>query len=221
LVGMAAVFAGAAHAPITAIIILFEMTDDYKIILPLMLAAVISYLFSSILGPDSIYDIKLRRRGGLTPDSLSGSALDHILVADAMDTKVETVPADMKITELMELMRRSGRRSFPVLDADGRLAGIVTERDATGALMAGRGEQQAVRDCMTSKIVTCVSSQNLRNILENFTEQGVRQMPVVDEEDSGILVGLLSRDRILWAYGVLAAEYRRISTRGQVPPKYM
>ncbi len=215
LVGMAAVFAGAAHAPITAIIILFEMTDDYKIILPLMLAAVISYLLSSLLGPDSIYDIKLRRRGGLTPDALPGSTLDHILVADAMTTKVRTVKPDVKIGELLDLMRRSNLRSFPVVDEDGKLAGIVTERDATQALMAGKGENETVQDCMTSVPATCLPGQSLRELLENFSAHGVRQMPVVDPKDNRKLLGLLSRDRILWAYGVLAKEYGKLARAGK------
>ncbi len=100
LVGAAAVFGAAAHAPMTAIVILFEMTDDYRIILPLMLAVVLAQIIASSLNPDSIYSIKLRRLGGFRPSEGEMGTLDILLVADAKLEEVISVPESMDLDEL-------------------------------------------------------------------------------------------------------------------------
>ena len=97
LVGMAALFAAAAHAPITGIIILFEMTDNYRIILPLMFAVVVAHLMASAIYQDSIYSIKLRRKGALAAPKQEMGVLDLLLVTDAMALEFETVPPDLTL----------------------------------------------------------------------------------------------------------------------------
>ncbi len=215
LVGMAALFAGAAHAPITAIVILFEMTNDYRVILPLMLAAVVSYLFSSTLAPDSIYFIKLRRRGGLEPDKMPTGVLDQILVVDAMTTGPQTARKDDKISDFAERMYRSEIRSFPVLDGEGFLVGIVSEKDMSNALTAGKAGDKTVGDIMSRDLVTCFPGQTLRSVLETYKDISFRKIPVVDPKDKRKLIGLLSRERILWAYGELANEYKLYHSQGR------
>ncbi len=91
LVGMAAFFSGAAHAPVTAILILFEMTGDYGIILPLMLATVVSTLVSSVLSKDSIYTLKLTRRGVNLDQGRDVDVLETVSVGEIMSTDVPTV----------------------------------------------------------------------------------------------------------------------------------
>jgi chloride channel protein, CIC family len=215
MVGMAALFAGAAHAPITAIVILFEMTNDYRVILPLMLATVVSYLFSSTLAPDSIYFIKLRRRGGLVPDQAPSSVLDHILVADAMATGPETVLSEVKISEFAKQLYGSPNRSFPVLDREGFLVGMVSEKDVARALRDGKSEGKAVADIMTRDLFTCTPQQNLRSVLENCKDRSFRKIPVVDPGDKRVLRGLLARENIFWAYGELSNEYQNYQAQGR------
>ena len=215
LVGMAALFAGAAHAPITAIVILFEMTNDYRVILPLMLATVVSYLFSSTLAPDSIYFIKLRRRGGLMPDRTPSSVLDHILVADAMSANPETVRTDVKISDFAKQLYRSPNRSFPVLDGEGFLAGMISEKDIADALAPGKDGEKTVAEIMTRDLVICEPGQTLRSVLESCKDRSFRKIPVVDPKDKRVLLGLLSRERILWAYGELANEFQLYHAHGR------
>ena len=119
-------FAGAAHAPITGIVILFEMTDNYQIILPLMFSVVVSYLIAARVLHDSVYSIKLRRRGALTAPSSSMSVLDLLLVTDVMVEEFETVAADMSLEELAKLAQSRRTRSWPVVGSEGELRGIVT-----------------------------------------------------------------------------------------------
>ena len=94
---MAALFAAAAHAPITGIIILFEMTDNYRIILPLMFAVVVAHLMASAIYHDSIYSIKLRRKGALAAPKQEMGVLDLLLVTDAMSLEFETVRPNLTL----------------------------------------------------------------------------------------------------------------------------
>ena len=138
LVGMAALFAAAAHAPITGIIILFEMTDNYRIILPLMFAVVVAHLMASAIYHDSIYSIKLRRKGALaapqTGDGGPGSSSgDRRHVPGVRDRLPRSFPGGHG---------RSGPggkvRSWLVMDAEEELLGIVTETDLEAAIVSGR-----------------------------------------------------------------------------------
>jgi CIC family chloride channel protein len=217
LVGMGALFAGTAHAPITSVLILFEMTDDYKIILPLMIAVVISHLISSVLSPDSIYTIKLRRRGGLNGGKARASVLDLILVADAMDTDFETVLFDEPVEELAKKFHGSHRRGFGVVDEEDRLTGIVTEYDLETALMAGDAEGKRAGDIMTREPITCTPDQPLREVLGEFTTRDVGHIPVVRRDDPGKLLGVLRRREIIWAYGQMATEHRRLLEASELP----
>ncbi len=209
LVGMAALFSGAAHASITSIMILFEMTDDYKIILPLMLAAVVSHLMASNLYPDSIYTIKLRRRGGLAPPRSEQSVLDLILVADAMTSGEPTVEPDVPITDLAEQLHQGSARSFPVVE-NGKLVGIVTETDVESALTSNHLEGRKAKDIMTRKVITCTPGETLQQVLKRFGKEQVRRIPVVDPKDAQRFLGVLRREEIFWAYGKMALEHRRL-----------
>jgi len=222
LVGMGAVFAGCAHAPMTSILILFEMTDDYQIILPLMIAVVIAYLVASSLKPDSIYSIKLRRLGGFAKDPVEAGALDFILVADAMSPDFETARPEETVQSLATRIHQSHTRSYCVLAESGSLAGIVTEYDVEGALMAGELEGKTVADIMTRSLVTCTLDQRLREVLRQITAHDVGQIPVVDRADPGKVLGVLRRREVFWAYGELAAENRKLldKTSIELPPDH-
>ena len=213
LVGMAAVFAGTAHAPITSIVILFEMTDDYKIILPLMIAAVISYLISVKLSPDNIYTIKLRRRGGLRPGKSEFSVLDMILVTDAMSADVQAVRPDAPISKLAARFHSGRARGFPVINEKNELVGIVTEHDVENALLSRNVNQRTAADVMTRTLITCTPNQSLRHAIHLLTTRDIGRIPVVDRENPKKLLGVLRRKEIFWAYGVLDEEHRKLMER--------
>ncbi|HSG47003.1 MAG TPA: chloride channel protein, partial [Longimicrobiales bacterium] len=212
LVGAAAVFGASAHAPMTAIIILFEMTDNYRIILPLMLAVVLAQLIASRIDPDSIYSIKLRRRGaGAGPRELG--TLDFLLVADAMSERVPSVEPDFPLTELAELAKDLRTRSWVVLDPAGRPAGMVSVTDLERAILEGDMAELAVRDIMSAGVVTCRPGESLRQAFQRFTDRDVFQIPVVDPEEDGRVVGMLRRTEMMWAYKELADEHARLVER--------
>lgn len=219
LVGAAAVFGAAAHAPMTAIIILFEMTDNYRIILPLMLAVVLAQLIAYRISPDSIYSIKLRRRGALGCPREPGT-LDFVLVADAMSEEVPSVPPGLSLTGLAERAREERTRSWVVQDGEGRPVGIVSVTDLEQAILEGEMEGRRVAEIMTKGLVTAQPGESLRQAFERFAERDVYQMPVVDPEQDESLVGVLRRTEMMWAYKELADEHSRLMERTEALPAH-
>ncbi|MEU9356734.1 chloride channel protein [Streptomyces sp. NPDC048301] len=134
LVGMGAVFAGAARAPITAVVILFELTGEYSIILPLMLAIVLATATSRLLTRDTIYTLKLRRRG----IDLDGPAPGARLGAQPVSAVMEPLPAPLRATvrlgDAAALLSLSGHGALPVVGADGAYLGVVTARAVAEAM---------------------------------------------------------------------------------------
>lgn len=218
LVGAAAVFGAAAHAPMTAIVILFEMTDDYRIILPLMLSVVLAQIIASRLNPDSIYSIKLRRLGGFRLSEGEMGTLDILLVADAMEEEVRSVPESMDLDQLAELARNEHERSWVVLDEDERLVGIVALADLERSIVAG-GSEKTVGEVMTTAVETTFPAETLRNSFARFSALGANQMPVVDPEDRTRVVGVLKRAEMIWAFKELSDEHQRLLKRThRLPP---
>ncbi len=209
LVGMGVAFAASAHAPITSILILFEMTKDYKIILPLMLAVVIGHLIASSLMRDSIYTIKLRRRGGLRGKKAQASVLDLVVVADAMCEEKVQVSPDLSAEDLAALLHGDQFDGCSVVQED-RLVGIVTRYDVEQALMSTGLSGKKVSDLMTKNPIVCTPDETLRHVLPRITDQDVGQLPVVSKEDPGQLLGILRRKQIFWAYGELMGEHHRL-----------
>ncbi|MGY0488854.1 chloride channel protein [Streptomyces sp. WG-D5] len=134
LVGMGAVFAGSSRAPITAVVILFELTGEYSIILPLMLAIVLATATSRLLARDTIYTLKLRRRG----IDLDGPAQDAPLggqpVGSVLEPLPDALPASLPLADAAEALSRSGHGALPVRDGSGAHLGTVTAQAVAEAL---------------------------------------------------------------------------------------
>ncbi|HEU4675870.1 MAG TPA: chloride channel protein, partial [Motilibacteraceae bacterium] len=133
LVGMGAVFAGSARAPITAVLIMFELTGEYTIILPLMLAIVLATAVSHRLSADTVYTLKLRRRGVDLDAPAGDPRLRTVRVADVMVQPPAALPADLHLPAAARAVLASGRPAVPV-SRDGTLLGVVTARAVSEAL---------------------------------------------------------------------------------------
>ncbi len=198
MIGMAAVFAGAAQAPISSILILFEMTGDYKIILPLMTAVVIATLVLRKWSRESIYTKKLARRGIDTTQGPPPDLLEIIQVSEAMSRNVITLREEQTIREAGLTIKNTRHRGFPVLDRWGRLTGIVTHKDINKALAAGKADHP-VREIMSTDLVVSYPDECLRKALEKLGSRNIGRAPVVDPDDPKKLLGLITRKNILKA----------------------
>lgn len=198
LVGMAAVFAGAAQAPVSAIIILFEMTNDYGMILPLMITCVIATVLLNQLFGDSMYTIKLKRKGIEIPHGKGLDIMEDIKISEVMFKRILTVELHKKVKEAGLKIKETGHRGFPVVDEKGKLHGIITRKDVNRALESNQGEAP-LRDYMSKTLVVCYPDQSLRTALEKLGKHGIGRIPVVDRQ-SGDLVGLVTRKGIINGY---------------------
>jgi len=200
LVAMAAVFGGAAHAPITSILIIFEMTGDYRIILPLMTSVVISTLVSNFISRETIYTLKLNRRGIdiLTPRR--PDPLAQIRVGDVMVREVVTLQDTLPLGAILECLRRHPFSSFPVMDGNG-LVGILGYGELREVLTSESPEKTlTARDLMRTPPPISYPDDTLSDVTERFTSAGVGRLPVVSRDRPTVLLGVISHTDVLTAY---------------------
>lgn len=211
MVGMAAVFAGAARAPITAILILFEMTQDYRIILPLMFATVVSTILAQWFEPESIYTFKLKRRGLDVRAKKDENLMRAILVEEAMtpSNRFTSVRPETPLTDLPRLFQVTGHHGIMVLDANDELFGIVTLTDLERAMETNR-MSGTVKDICTTRVLTAFPDETLDEALRHFGALDVGRVPVVDRHNPRKLVGVLRRSDVVRAYshGLVDRHYR-------------
>lgn len=199
LVGMAAVFAGTSHAPISAILLLFEMTGNYKILAPLMITCVISVLLVRWMTKYSIYTLKLSRKGIDIDQYRTVDYMESITVSKAMISNVITVQQSDTVKEVGLKIKSTNHRGFPVLDSHGKLAGIVTRKDINKAL--GKGEPEiAVEQVMTENITLCFPDECLKTALHKMADKNVGRLPVVSRDNTERLIGLITRKSLMNAY---------------------
>ncbi|MCH7689371.1 MAG: chloride channel protein, partial [Planctomycetes bacterium] len=130
IVGMGAVVAGTTHGMLSAILIVYEMTNDYRIILPIMAAAGLSSLIARYIDPESIYLKKLSRRGESIARGLDLECMEHIMVRDVMIRDFPAVKPTDNLTEIIRVAEENSHfESLPVIDNENRLLGIIRPED--------------------------------------------------------------------------------------------
>lgn len=201
LVGMAAVFAGAARAPITAVLILFEMTQDYRIILPLMLATVVSTLVAGLLHKESIYTMKLARRGVDIGRRRDRNLMRYIPVEMAMTplSDLITVKPDTSFEELAKLFQTSHSHGFAVVNNRDQIAGIVSLTDLERSVKRGKTSGTA-EEIATKRLITAFVDEPLEEVTRRIGVQDVSRVPVVDRMDTQHLLGMVHRADVIRAY---------------------
>ena len=202
LVGMGAVFAGAAHAPITAILILFELTDDYRIILPLILAAGIATIIShQWLRGESIYTLKLSRRGIRLRSGRDIDIMDSVAVSEVMTRDPKSVEPGLPVSDLTDLFLLHNSHSFPVVDGDKSLLGMVSLADYRQAAQGDRPlKDLKVIDIATRKPIVAYPDESLRIVLRRMAPGDLSRVPVLDRTRPTRLVGVIRRNDIVRAY---------------------
>jgi CBS domain-containing protein len=190
------------------------MTNDYRIIVPLMTAAILSYLISQKLQPDSVYTQRHRKRGIDLRARRDENLMRAISVQEAMTTadRMLTVPAGMPLKELMRRFQQSGRHAFPVVGDEEALLGIVSLSDLERAVNAGQVEG-TVADVFTREVFAAYPDESLEEALAHLGAQDFAVIPVVDRREPRRLVGVLRRSDILRAYSRALADLAQLSRR--------
>ncbi|MCB0212738.1 MAG: chloride channel protein [Anaerolineae bacterium] len=200
LVGMASVFAAAAHAPLTAFLIVFEMSGDYRMILPLMVTVGLSTLLSQSISPYSIYTLKLAHKGIPLERGRDIDVMKGITVGEVMTEQPDTVRAELSLSKLADVFARTRHHGFPVLDENDHLVGVVTIHDLEHAAEHVSDPAATVADITCHEMVVAYPSDPLSKALRYMSDRGFGRIPVVDPEHPDHLVGLLRRRDIVQAY---------------------
>ncbi|NNG02014.1 MAG: CBS domain-containing protein [Desulfobacteraceae bacterium] len=208
IVGMGAVVSATTQGPITAILMLFEMTGEYRIILPLMVACIVSCLTGRRLLKESIYTLKLVRRGVDIRAGKEVNILKALSVEEVMNRRVETIPEGLSLGGLSEKISKSKYNSFPILDTNGRITGILSFIDYQSALFDEDLKDLVVaKDIASADVVTVTTADNLFQALEIITRGDFSILPVVDPDDPGRLLGVLSRRDIIRTYNKAVMQH--------------
>jgi CIC family chloride channel protein len=203
LVGMAAFFSGAAHAPVTSILILFEMTGDYQIILPLMLATVVSTLVSRMISYESIYTLKLSRRGVHLESGRDIDIMQGVTVSEVMSEQFDVVQPTMTLTELALEFDRTHHHGFPVVDEEDVLVGVVSIQDLDNAMASGSIEGRIVKDIATIEgLSVAYPGESIGAALRRMSSRDIGRMPVMADREDKRVVGVIRRSDIIRAYEI-------------------
>lgn len=225
LVGMAAVFAGVSRASFTSILIVFEITGDYGLVLPLMLAVAIATVLADRFHPESAYTSPLVRMGIHTVPSDQVDLLATITIADLGLRAPDKVHPSDTLAEVEGVLRRNRLNGVAVVESDDRLVGIVSDSDISR--LGGASDQLTADDAMTPDPATVSVDLPVSHALERMAVLGVGRLPVVDRRDPGRIVAMFRREDAIAAYHLaLGSAARsdqlpeRVSTRTSLSTRY-
>ncbi len=202
LVGMAGLVAASTHAPLTAIMMVFEMTSDYALILPLMLCGAIAYITARRLHPHSIYSEWLVRRGEHISFGRDTAILERLTVRHSLDPHPRVIAENAPVSDITEAVGATTQIEFPVIAADGTLVGMLTYGDIRTVLSEASALASLVvaGDLVTDQYERVTPQDTLLTALHRLAVRGTHHIPVVDVAHGDRLIGLVSRGAVLSAY---------------------
>jgi len=202
VVGMAGFFTAVSNAPISTIIFVSEMTNSYQLLLPSLFVCSITYLGAKNW---TIYAKQVQNR--VASPAHAGEFMVDILqmmkVQDLMHLvrKVDSIPQDMPFSEFKNFFSRTKQHYFPVMDEENRMVGIFSSTDVRGVLFSPEIEHLVVmKDIATSEVVSTTAAEDLNTVLQKFTTKNIDSLPVVAEDDLGVLLGMLNRRDVISFY---------------------
>lgn len=212
LVGMGAAFAGIVRTPLTSVIMIFEVTRDYTIIVPLMISNLIAFYISHKLQKEPIYEALARQDGVRLPTFESRAQAGRMQVLQAMRSAPEVFSPDMEVAAAVVRAGRGPLDAWPVADAAG-LLGMIRNVDLEAAVADG-SERMNLADLLKStvlnhhpnaeEIVYAYPDDSLSVVLERMGKSGYNALPVVSRAHQRQLVGVVALDDILRVYGIVS-----------------
>jgi CIC family chloride channel protein len=200
LVGMAALFAGAARTPITCIVIMMEITEDYHMILPLMIAVSASYLVASFIEKESIYSMKLVKQGIHIRRGTHIGALKEIRVTEIMTKNPTVLTPDMTAAEVFKIIDSTHHTKFPVVE-DNRVVGILIAED----LFRDQKEKErenTVRDLMNRDFLHLSPTCTMDSVLHAMMDRDEGHAVVSNPENPACMLGYVTKADVLKAYDI-------------------
>ena len=211
LVGMAAVFSAAARAPLTSMLIVFEMSNDYRLILPLMAAGIVASTFAQWLHPDSIYSLKLTKRGIRFEQGRDMDIMQTVQVEEVMNKAPITIQREQSVADLFAAFQETHLGGFPVMSNETELYGMVTMQDMERTIheMERTLHRKEVNlkdlkvwDVATPDPVTVFPDEPIWSAIKKMAPRDLARLPVVSRNNPLQFVGVISRSDIVRAYNV-------------------
>ncbi len=208
VVGMAGFFAGVSNTPISTIIFVSEMTNSYHLLLPSLLVCSVSYLASKHW---TIFhnQVNAKVESPAHAGEFFVDILQAIHVKDLMDRvhMVKQIPEKMPFLEFKTFLTGTKQHYFPVMNDDGHLTGVFSSTDIRAVLFSQEIEQLVImRDIATSDIIVTTPSEDLNTVLQKFTMKNIDSLPVVKEDDTKHLIGMLNRRDVIAFYNETVLE---------------
>ncbi len=201
LVGMAAIVSGSMHAPLTAVFMVLEMSNDYGLVLPLMLGSALAYLVSRGISRESIYSEWLVRRGERLSGGLDENVLAGLRVGDIVRRDILRLREDLPLGAALALTAASPQAIYPVISGDDRLLGTVSWADLRTALRESpTAVGRPVGPLADAAIETVTVADSLDTALKRLGLRDASLLPVVDDDQSRRLLGGIGRGDIMTAY---------------------
>ena len=213
MVGMAAVFSGAAQAPISAILILFEMTNDYRIILPLMLACIVATAAYSALQRDSIYLVKIRRKGLRLSEGRERHLLERTPVARAILDDFTALQLPAELSSVHGQMQDAGLEWLICVDEDGRFRGLLSFDRVERALEDGKVSD--LEEIVDDDVLPVIPTESLDDAFRKIAPRDLSILPVIGDLASREVIGIVSRDSLTGAYWAALGETSRRTDEGR------
>ena len=211
LVGMAAVFSAAARAPLTSMLIVFEMSNDYRLILPLMAAGMVASTFAQWLHSDSIYSLKLTKRGIRFEQGRDLDIMQTVQVEEVMNKAPVTVQQEQSVADLFAAFQETHLGGFPVMANETELYGMVTMQDMERTIQEMERtlhrkevnlKDLKVWDVATPDPVTVFPDEPIWSAIRKMAPRDLARLPVISRNNPKQLVGVISRSNIVRAYNV-------------------
>ncbi len=211
LVGMASLFAGAGRAPITCIVMLMEMTADYSLILPLMIAVSASYLVSSLMETESIYTLKLSRRGVRLQRGTHVEVLRTIHVGDVMTKDPTMLHPTMTTSQVFEIIDKTHHTKFPVVDDFGNIIGIMIAEDLFQAPKED-GREYQVRELMNPEFLHLAPDCTMDSALQAMINRDEGHAVIVNPSAPSKMIGYITKADVLKAYEIAIINLQKMGT---------
>ncbi|MZG52617.1 MAG: chloride channel protein [Nitrospinae bacterium] len=212
LVGMGAVAGAVMQAPLTNILMLFELTNDYTIILPIMITCIVSAQTFRGFTKNSIYIQKLLKEGINIQHGREVSILNSIKVSEVMHKEVTNIPEGMPFRKILETISYSKNFYFPVVNDKGEMSGILSFHMVREMIFEeDLGDLVVANDLSVKPVKSLTPDNNLNQAMELFAQLDVEQLPVVHNNDIKRVIGMVNRGEVVAAYNreVLVSGFDR------------
>ena len=206
LYGMAGIMTGVMHAPLTSTFLIAELTGGYDLFLPLMIVSATAYLTNRAFQPQSIYAIRLAKKGELLTHHKDKAVLTLMNIDSVVETDFLKVSPDMDLGQMVQVISRAKRDLFPVVDANDKLLGIVVMDDIRNIMFRQELYRRfKVERFMISPPARVIVSDSMKTVMKKFDDTKAWNLPVVKED--GTYEGFVSKSEVFDAYRQVLVDF--------------